>query len=168
MLYPRKYKILRIVQKEATKAPTPEWKPVLIHFGIVPPSRVIAPGEVRRNEPKNLEQLVDYSLEPKYEKDNKENTEVHDFQVNMTYVLSSLFCADLNQPSMVEGDFTAEKPAMDPIFITDLKDKVMEEAGMLKKLTYKNKRIFADKMVFDRAYMTMFHLKPIYVSLHLE
>lgn len=86
----------------------------------------------------------------------------------MTCVLSSLFCADLNQPSMIKGDFTVEKPAMALLSLTNLEDEVMKEASIPEKLASKIKRIFTDKMALDMENMTMSHLKPIYVYLHFK
>ena len=50
------------------------------------------------------------------------------FHVNMTYVLSTMFCVEPNQLAMVEGDYLAIEPMMALVSVE--KDRREKEAGM--------------------------------------
>ncbi|KAM2114753.1 hypothetical protein ACFX1Q_023255 [Malus domestica] len=117
---PGKYKVLKRMQKSMVRVPTPGWNLKSICFGTIPF--------------RNLEQLHDFNTIEEEEApelmlrkdaqawmdqflcqigEKKERTPGRsNFHVNMTYILSSMFCAEPNQPAVMEDDYLAQDPMM--------------------------------------------------------
>ncbi|KAM1495250.1 hypothetical protein TB1_029003 [Malus domestica] len=79
----------------------------------------------------------------------------------MTYVLSTIFDAKHNQPSMMEGDYMVTEPMMAHVSVEEAGQGEPNHIGLPKQSGKKLERIYSDKMVAN-------HLKPIYVTAHLE
>ncbi|KAM2126775.1 hypothetical protein ACFX1R_006757 [Malus domestica] len=101
---------------------------------------------------------------------NKEDPpEPSNFLINMTYVLSAMFGARPDQPATMEGDYLTTEPMMAYVNV-----EVVEEEGSGKAESSETSngsplRIYTDEMVFSRPSSSLAnHLKPIYVTAHLE
>ncbi|KAM1145387.1 hypothetical protein ACFX19_038042 [Malus domestica] len=92
-----------------------------------------------------------------------------DFHINMTYVLSAMFRAEHDQPPIMEGDYLATKPMMAHVSVEDKRQGEPNQTGLPEPSIRKPERIYSDKMVFICLSSSLAnHLKPIYVTAHLE
>ncbi|KAM1145319.1 hypothetical protein ACFX19_037989 [Malus domestica] len=76
--------------------------------------------------------------------------ELSNFHVNMAYVLSAMFCSELDQPPTMEGDYLATE-LMTHVSVEEVGK---EESGRtcLPKLAKKEPEIvYSDRMVFSRS-----------------
>ena len=99
----------------------------------------------------------------------KDLPEPNNFHVNMTYVLSAMFRAEHDQLSTMEGDYLVAKLMIAHISIEKAKQGEPSQTSSPKQSRKKPERIYSDKMVFVHPNSTLAnHLKPIYVTAHLE
>ncbi|KAM2655111.1 hypothetical protein EV2_026540 [Malus domestica] len=190
--HPGKYRILRRAQEDLIMVPTPGWKPEPIHIGTVarPLSLPLVDpfGEVPKQ---TLYEGMDQpqregAPEPLLRADamawldefmgqigsNKEDLpELSNFHINMAYVLSATFGARPDQPATMEGDYLTTEPMMAQVNV-EIAEEEEEDSGKAEPLEASKGcpiRIYTDEMVFSRPSISLAnHLKPIYVSAHLE
>ncbi|KAM1353076.1 hypothetical protein ACFX2H_032601 [Malus domestica] len=91
------------------------------------------------------------------------------FHVNMTYLLSAMFGAKLDQPATMEGDYLTAKPMMAHVNVEVAGEGELGKTESSETSKDSPLRIYIDKMVFSHPNMLLAnHLKPIYVAAHLE
>ncbi|KAM2258026.1 hypothetical protein ACFX1S_003156 [Malus domestica] len=99
----------------------------------------------------------------------EEQPEPSNFHINMAYVLSAMFGAQPNQPATMEEDYVTTDPMMAHVNVEIAEEG---ESGKAKSSEASNEgplRIYTDKMVFSCPQISLAnHLKPIYVTAHLE
>ena len=189
--HPGKYRILKRAQEDVVMMPTPRWSPEPICFGTIYPERgpsvpllIDAVCEIPRQIPNfevaKEEELPEMMLPEEAQAwidefmnniGSKERglPRPSNFHVNMTYVLSAMFHAEHDQPSTMEGDYLAAEPMMAHINIEKAGQGESSQAELPGQLEKRPERIYSDKMVFIRPNPTLAnHLKPIYVTAHLE
>ncbi|KAM2196268.1 hypothetical protein ACFX1R_030170 [Malus domestica] len=189
--HPGKYRILRRAQEVLIMVPTPGWKPEPIHMGTVarPLSLPLVDpfGEVPKqtlyegmNQPQQegipepllpadamawLDEFMDQIGSKK-----EDVLEPSNFHINMAYVLSATFGARPDQPATMEGDYLTMEPMMAQVNVEIAEEE--EDSGKAEPSeTSKGGhiRIYTDEMVFSRPSISLAnHLKPIYISAHLE
>ncbi|KAM1029349.1 hypothetical protein ACFX13_042564 [Malus domestica] len=189
--HPGKYRILRRAQEDLIMVSTPGWKPKPVCLGTAsserkPPSLPLVDpfGEVpkqtldaginqleRASEPllppdamawfdEFMDQIgskKEYLLEP------------NNFHINMAYVLSAMFGARPDQPATMEGDYLTTESMMAHVNVEEVKEGESGKAETSEASKSGPLRIYTDEMVFNRSNISMAnHLKPIYVTAHLE
>ncbi|KAM2104158.1 hypothetical protein ACFX1T_002195 [Malus domestica] len=99
----------------------------------------------------------------------EELLEPSNFHVNMAYVLSAMFVTQPNQPAAMEGDYVTTEPMMAHVNVEIAEEGESGKAASSEASKEGPLRIFTDKMVFSRPNISLAnHLKPIYVTAHLE
>ncbi|KAM1735879.1 hypothetical protein ACFXTI_014052 [Malus domestica] len=69
----------------------------------------------------------------------------------------------------MEGDYLATEPMMAHVSVEEVGKEESGRIGLLELIKKELERIYLDKMVFSRPRLTLAsHLKPIYVTAHLE
>ncbi|KAM1175647.1 hypothetical protein ACFX19_028620 [Malus domestica] len=87
----------------------------------------------------------------------------------MAYVLSAMFVAQPNQPAAIEGDYVTTKPMMAHVNVEMVEEGESGKAASSEASKEGPLRIHTDKMVFNHPNISLAnHLKPIYVTAHLE
>ena len=87
----------------------------------------------------------------------------------MTYVLSTMFCVEPDQPATMEGDCLATEPMMAHISVEEAGKRESGRTSLPELAKKEPKRVYSDRMVFNRLSLALAnHLKPIYVTAHLE
>ncbi|KAM0984409.1 hypothetical protein ACFX14_011962 [Malus domestica] len=87
----------------------------------------------------------------------------------MAYVLSAMFSARPNQPATMEGDYVTTEPMMTHVSVEVAEEGESGKAESSETSKDGPLRIYIDKMVFSRPNISRAnHLKPIYVTAHLE
>ncbi|KAM2658160.1 hypothetical protein EV1_013462 [Malus domestica] len=174
--HPGKYRILRRTQEDMVMMPTLRWSPEPICFGTISlerrmpspllvdtlcevPQQVHDFGITREEKlpelmlPKEAQAWLDEFMDHIGGK-NEGLPEPSNFHVNMTYVLSAMFCAEPNQPATMKGDLG--KTELGRTCLPELAKKEPE-------------KVYSYKMVFSRPSLAQAnHLKPIYVTARLE
>ncbi|KAM2657849.1 hypothetical protein EV1_013170 [Malus domestica] len=85
------------------------------------------------------------------------------FHVNMTYVLSAMFC-----PKM-EGDYLATKPMMVHVSVEEAGKEESGRIGLPELAKKEPEKVYTDRLVFSRPNLTLAnHFNHIYVTAHLE
>ncbi|KAM2229876.1 hypothetical protein ACFX1S_014351 [Malus domestica] len=186
-----KYRILRRAQEDMIMVPTPGWKTKPICFGTVSPERkspslsLVDPfGEVPKQTPYSNMNQQDGAPEPLLPADamawldelmdqigskKEELPEPSNFHINMAYVLSAMFSARLNQPATMEGDYMTTESMMAHVSVEVAEEGESGRAKSSEASKDGPLRIYTDKMVFSRPNISIAnHLKPIYVTAHLE
>ncbi|KAM1669278.1 hypothetical protein ACFX2K_043417 [Malus domestica] len=187
-----KYRILRIAQEDMVMVPTPGWKAEQpICFGTLSPEKkqpfpsLGDPfGEVPKQTPCPGVNQLEGAPEPLLPPDamawldefmdqtgskKEERPEPNNFHINMAYVISAMFVAQPDQPAAMEGDYVTTEPMMAHVNM-----EVAEEGASGKTASSETSkegpvRIYTEKMVFSRPNISLAnHLKPIYVTTHLE
>ncbi|KAM1174077.1 hypothetical protein ACFX13_027333 [Malus domestica] len=189
-LHPGKYRILRRAQEDMVMEPTPGWKPKQpICFGTVslerkqPSLSLVDPfGEVPKQTlgVNQLEGAPEPLLPPdamawldkfmdQIGSKKEELPEPSNFHINMAYVLSAMFSAQPNQPATMEGDYVTTKPMMAHVSVEVAEEGESGEAESSEAPKDGPLRIYTDIMVFSRPNVSLAnHLKPIYVTAHVE
>ncbi|KAM1329403.1 hypothetical protein ACFX2F_013578 [Malus domestica] len=191
-LHPRKYRILRRAQEDMVMVPTPGWKaeqPICV--GTISPEKKQPSlsledpfGEVPKQTPclgvNQLEGAPEPLLPPdaiawldefmdQIESKKEELPEPSNFHINMAYVLSAMFVAQPNQPAAMEGDYVTIEPMMAHVNMEIAEEGESGKAASSEASKEGPLRIYTDKMVFNRPNISFAnHLKPIYVTAHLE
>ncbi|KAM1760170.1 hypothetical protein ACFX12_003070 [Malus domestica] len=99
----------------------------------------------------------------------EELPEPSNFHINMAYVLSAMFVAQPDQPAAMEGDYVTTKRMMAHVNMEEAEEGESGKAASSKASKNGHLRIYIDKMVFSRPTISLAnHLKPIYVTAHLE
>ncbi|KAM1712927.1 hypothetical protein ACFX12_023747 [Malus domestica] len=191
--HPRKYRILRRAQEDLIMVPTLGWKPEPIHVGTVAYERrphslpLVDPfGGVPKqtmyedmNQPQQegipepllpadamawLDEFMDQIGSKK-----EDLLEPSNFHINMAYVLSAMFGARPDQPATMEGDYLTTEPMMAQVSVEIAEEEDSDKAKPSEASKGGPLRIYTDEMVFSRPSISLAnHLKPIYVSAHLE
>ncbi|KAM1515975.1 hypothetical protein ACFX10_015024 [Malus domestica] len=191
--HPGKYRILRRSQEDLIMMPTPGWKPGPNHaetisserrppslplmdpFGEVPKQTLYASMNQQQQEgtpkpllPADTMAWLDEFMDQI--RDNKEGPpEPNNFHINMTYVLSATFGARPDQPTTMEGDYLTTEPMMAHVNIEVVEEESSGKAESAEASKGGPLRIYTDEMVFSRPNSSLAnHLKPIYVTAHLE
>ncbi|KAM1172778.1 hypothetical protein ACFX2G_023327 [Malus domestica] len=87
----------------------------------------------------------------------------------MAYVLSAMFVAQPDQPAAMEGDYVITEPMMAHVNMEIAEEGASGKAASSETSKEGPVRIYTDKMVFSRPNISLVnHLKPIYVTAHLE
>ncbi|KAM1882062.1 hypothetical protein ACFX13_003608 [Malus domestica] len=69
----------------------------------------------------------------------------------------------------MDGDYLAPKPMMAFVSVEEVGKEKSSMAGMLELARKEPKRVYSSQMVFNKPSLTLAnHLKPIYVTAHLE
>ncbi|KAM2050751.1 hypothetical protein ACFX16_032442 [Malus domestica] len=72
-----------------------------------------------------------------------------------------------DQLATIEGDYLATKPMM--AHVIEARNEESSQKGLPKQIRKEPEKVYSDRMVFNRPSMTLAnHLKPIYVTAHLE
>ncbi|KAM2903569.1 hypothetical protein COP2_003375 [Malus domestica] len=80
-----------------------------------------------------------------------------------------MFHVEHDQPPIMEGDYLATEPMMAHVSVEDTGQGEPNQTGLLEPSIRKLEMIYSDKMVFARLSSSRAnHLKPIYVTAHLE
>ncbi|KAM1157888.1 hypothetical protein ACFX1X_028754 [Malus domestica] len=190
--HPGKYRILRRAQEDLTMMPTPGWRPGPTHEETVASERrpTFLPldpfGEVPKqalygdmNQPQQegipepllpadamawLDEFMDHIGSKK-----EDLLEPSNFHINMTYVLSAMFGARPDQPATMEGDYLTTESMMAHVNVEVVTEEDSGKVESSKVPKGGPLRIYTDKMVFSHPSISLAnHLKPIYVSAHLE
>ncbi|KAM0999898.1 hypothetical protein ACFX13_006704 [Malus domestica] len=99
----------------------------------------------------------------------EELPEPSNFHINMAYVLSAMFGAQPNQPATMEGDYVTTEPMMAHVSVEVTEEGESREAESSETPKDGPLRIYTDKMVFSCPSISLTnHLKPIYVTSHVE
>ncbi|KAM1720611.1 hypothetical protein ACFX12_022251 [Malus domestica] len=99
----------------------------------------------------------------------EELPEPSNFHINMAYVLSAMFGARPNQPTTMEGNYVTTEPMMAHVNVEIAEEGKSRKAESSEASKDGPLRIYTDKMVFSRPNISLAnHLKPIYVTAHLE
>ncbi|KAM1957961.1 hypothetical protein ACFX15_003415 [Malus domestica] len=191
--HPGKYRILRRAQEDLIMVPTPGWKPEPIHVGTVaseriPPSLLLVDpfGEVLKQTlyagmnqqqqeripepllPADAMAWLDEFMDQIGSK-KEDLLEPSDFHINMAHVLSATFGARPDQPATMEGDYWTTEPMMAHINMEVVEEEDSGKAEPLEASKGGLLRIYTYEMVFSRPSISLAnHLKPIYVTAHLE
>ncbi|KAM2035122.1 hypothetical protein ACFX16_038256 [Malus domestica] len=190
--HPGKYRILRRAQEDLIMIPTPGWKPEPIHMGTVArplslplldpfgevPKQTLYEGMDQPQREGAPEPLLPADamawLDEFMEQigSNKEDLpEPSNFHINMAYVLSATFGARPDQPATMEGDYLTTEPMMAQVNV-EIAEEEEEDSGKAEPSEASKggpMRIYTDEMMFSRPSISLAnHLKPIYVSAHLE
>ncbi|KAM2689767.1 hypothetical protein EV1_043028 [Malus domestica] len=187
--HPGKYRILIRAQEDLIMVPSPRWKPEPIHMGTVakPFSLPVDPfGEVpKQTLYEGLDQPQQEGIpEPLIPVDamawldefmdqigsKKEDVlEPSNFHINMAYILSATFGARPDQPATMEGDYLTTESMMAQVNVDIAEEEDSGKAEPSEASKGGPLRIYTDEMVFSRPSISLAnHLKPIYVSAHLE
>ncbi|KAM2531101.1 hypothetical protein PS1_028885 [Malus domestica] len=95
--------------------------------------------------------------------------EPSNFHINMAYVLSAVFGARPDQPATMEGDYLTTEPMMAHVNVEVVEEGESGKAESAEASKDGPFRIYTDEMVFSRPNISLAnHLKPIYVTAHLE
>ncbi|KAM2252277.1 hypothetical protein ACFX1S_006809 [Malus domestica] len=191
--HPGKYRILRRAQEDLVMVPTPGWKPEPTHEGTITPERrppslplVDHFGEVPKQAlyegidqpplegmpepllPADAMAWLDEFMD-QIGSQNEDLLEPNDFHINMTYVLSATFGAKPDQPATMEGDYLTTEPMMAHVNVEVAEEEDSGKAELSEASRGGPLRVYTDEMVFSRPSISLAnHLKPIYVSAHLE
>ncbi|KAM1419648.1 hypothetical protein ACFXTO_023170 [Malus domestica] len=190
--HPGKYRILRRAQEDMIMVPTPGWKTEQpICFGTVSPERkplspsLVEPfGEVPKQTPYSGVNQQEGAPEPLLPADamawldefmdqigskKEELPEPSNFHINMAYVVSTMFSARPDQPATMEGDYVTTEPMMAHVSVEVAEEGESGKAESSEAPKDGPLRIYTDKMVFSRLSISIAnHLKPIYITAHLE
>ncbi|KAM1271394.1 hypothetical protein ACFX2J_032218 [Malus domestica] len=99
----------------------------------------------------------------------EELPEPSNFHINMAYVLSAMFSARPDQPATMEGDYVITEPMMAHVSVEVVEEGESGKTESSEAPKDGHLRIYTDKMVFSRPSISLAnHLKPIYVTAHLE
>ncbi|KAM1117915.1 hypothetical protein ACFX1X_008371 [Malus domestica] len=80
-----------------------------------------------------------------------------------------MFGAQPDQPATMEGDYVATEPMMAHVNVEIVEERESGKAELSETPKEGPLRIYTDKMVFNRPNISLAnHLKPIYVTAHLE
>ncbi|KAM1787732.1 hypothetical protein ACFX11_038097 [Malus domestica] len=91
------------------------------------------------------------------------------FRTNMTYVLSTMFCAEHDQPTTIEGDYLATEPMMAHVSGEKAGKQELGRVDFPEPTKREPERVYIDIMVFSHPSLTLDnHLKPIYVTAHMK
>ncbi|KAM2349872.1 hypothetical protein ACFX1X_013327 [Malus domestica] len=91
------------------------------------------------------------------------------FHVNMTYVLSTMFYAEPDQPATMEGNYLATKPMTAHVSVKKVGKEESGRANLLAPTRKEPERVYIDRIVFSRPSLTLAnHLKPIYATSHMK
>ncbi|KAM1974780.1 hypothetical protein ACFX15_039632 [Malus domestica] len=101
---------------------------------------------------------------------NKEGPpEPKNFHINMTYVLFATFGARPDQPATMEGDYLTTEPMMAQVNVEVVGGENSDKDESSETPKGGPLRIYTDEMLFSRPNGSLAnHLKPIYVTAHLE
>ncbi|KAM1044172.1 hypothetical protein ACFX2A_036146 [Malus domestica] len=188
--HPGKYRILRRAREDMTMMPTPGWSPEPIGLGIIlPEGRMPLPlltnpfGKVPEQVPGlgvsqqdgNTKAMLSEGAMAWLDEilshmgDKREDLlGPSDFHVNMAYLLSSMFCAELGQPFAMEDDYMAVEPMLAHVNMEATEGGRSSKAE-LPDASKQPIRVYTDEIVFSRLNSTLAnYLKPIYVNAHLE
>ncbi|KAM1135445.1 hypothetical protein ACFX2J_044278 [Malus domestica] len=95
--------------------------------------------------------------------------EPSDFHINMAYVLSAMFGARPDQPATMEGDYLTTEPMMAHVNVEVVEEGESGKAESDEASKDGHFRIYTDEIMFSRPNISLAnHLKPIYVTAHLE
>ncbi|KAM2517731.1 hypothetical protein PS1_032607 [Malus domestica] len=95
--------------------------------------------------------------------------EPSNFYINMVYVLFAMFSARPDQPATMEGDYMTTEPMMAHVSVEVAEEGESGKAESSEAPKDGPLKIYTDKMVFSRLSISLAnHLKPIYVTSHLE
>ncbi|XP_017188273.1 uncharacterized protein [Malus domestica] len=64
----------------------------------------------------------------------------------MTYVLSAMFCAEPDQPTMMEGDYLATEPMMAHVSVEEVREGESGRMELPETFKRKPERVYSDKM----------------------
>ncbi|KAM1285244.1 hypothetical protein ACFX2J_027833 [Malus domestica] len=188
--HPGKYRILKRAQEDLIMVPTPGWKPEPIHMGTVakPLSLPLVDpfGEVPKQtlyegmdqpqqegipEPLLLADTMAWLDEfmDQIESKKEDVLEPSNFHINMAYILYATFGARPDQPATMEGDYLTTEPMMAQVNVEIAEEEDSGKAEPSEASKGGHLRIYTDEMMFSRPSISLAnHLKPIYVSTHLE
>ena len=100
---------------------------------------------------------------------NEDLPEPSNFHVKMTFVLFAMFCPKHDQPAIIEGDYLVTELMMAHVSVEETGKEESGRIGLLKLTKKEPKRMYSDIMVFSCPSLALAnHLKPIYVTAHLE
>ena len=80
-----------------------------------------------------------------------------------------MFCAEPDQPTMMEGDYLAIEPVMALVSVEEARRKESGMADMPEPTRNEPEKIYSERIFFKNPSLALAnHLKPIYVTSHLE
>lgn len=78
------------------------------------------------------------------------------YHVNMACVLSSMFCAEPDQPATMEGDYLATEPMTAFVNVKEVEKDELSSVDLPEPIRKKPERVYYDQMVFSRPNPALF------------